>query len=252
MSKEFLADRLTVTVFDTRAELGVTAARHIADAIARVLARKAECNVIFAAAPSQNETLAALRGAQGVDWRRVNAFHMDEYVGIAADAPQGFARFLKDRLFDHLPFGSVHLLDGNAEPEGECRRYEALLRAHPVDVVCLGIGENGHIAFNDPPVADFDDPLLVKVVTLDETCRLQQVHDGCFATLGDVPRQALTLTVPALLAGAELYAMVPAPTKARAVRDTLRGPVSTACPASVLRQHPAARLYLDRDSASLL
>ncbi len=252
MEREFTAGSLAVRVYEDRRALGEAAGADIARAVEHVLARKPVCNMIFAAAPSQNETLAALCRRADLPWNRVHAFHMDEYVGLPADAPQRFGRFLRERLFDRLPFGAVHLLDGNADPQAECLRYGRLLQANPVDIVCMGIGENGHIAFNDPPVADFYDPLPVKPVTLEEACRLQQVHDGCFAALDEVPRQALTLTIPSLLAGAALFCMVPAATKARAVRDTVQGPVSTACPASILRRHPAATIYLDRDSGSLL
>ena len=185
----------------------------------------------------------------------MNAFHMDEYIGLAPDAPQGFANFLRAAIFTKVPFRSVNCLDGTAasrDPAAECARYSQLLRRFPVDITCMGIGENGHIAFNDPPVADFDDPALVKPVALDEICRNQQVHDGCFATLDDVPTHALTLTVPALMHAAQVFCVVPAATKARAVRDTLLGDIRTACPASILRRHPAATLYLDADSASLL
>lgn len=146
---------------------------------------------------------------------------MDEYIGLAADAPQGFGNFLRGRLFGRLPFGQVFYLDGQAaDPQAECARYSALLAEYPVDIVCLGIGENGHIAFNDPHVARFDDPVRVKVVDLDDKCRRQQVHDGCFASLGQVPTHALTLTIPALTAASGMYCIVPAQTKARAVHDT--------------------------------
>ena len=221
----------------------------------RLVRTMEECNMIFAAAPSQNEMLAALAAQPGIEWNRVNAFHMDEYIGLAPDAPQGFANFLRAAIFTKVPFRSVNCLDGTAasrDPAAECARYSQLLRRFPVDITCMGIGENGHIAFNDPPVADFDDPALVKPVALDEICRNQQVHDGCFATLDDVPTHALTLTVPALMHAAQVFCVVPAATKARAVRDTLLGDIRTACPASILRRHPAATLYLDADSASLL
>ena len=216
-----------------------------AAAIRGVLAQKEERNMIFAAAPSQNEMLAALAAQPGIEWNRVNAFHMDEYIGLAPDAPQGFANFLRAAIFTKVPFRSVNCLDGTAasrDPAAECARYSQLLRRFPVDITCMGIGENGHIAFNDPPVADFDDPALVKPVALDEICRNQQVHDGCFATLDDVPTHALTLTVPALMHAAQVFCVAPAATKARAVRDTLLGDIRTACPASILRRHPAATL----------
>lgn len=254
MTKTISINQFRVKIYDTRAEMGFCAADEAA-AIRGVLAQKEECNMIFAAAPSQNEMLAALASQPGIEWNRVNAFHMDEYIGLAPDAPQGFANFLRAAIFTKVPFRSVNCLDGTAasrDPAAECARYSQLLRRFPVDITCMGIGENGHIAFNDPPVADFDDPALVKPVALDEICRNQQVHDGCFATLDDVPTHALTLTVPALMHAAQVFCVVPAATKARAVRDTLLGDIRTACPASILRRHPAATLYLDADSASLL
>ena len=246
MTKTISINQFRVKIYDTRAEMGFCAADEAAAAIRGVLAQKEECNMIFAAAPSQNEMLAALAAQPGIEWNRVNAFHMDEYIGLAPDAPQGFANFLRAAIFTKVPFRSVNCLDGTAasrDPAAECARYSQLLRRFPVDITCMGIGENGHIAFNDPPVADFDDPALVKPVALDEICRNQQVHDGCFATLDDVPTHALTLTVPALMHAAQVFCVVP---------DTLLGDIRTACPASILRRHPAATLYLDADSASLL
>ncbi|MFQ8832704.1 MAG: 6-phosphogluconolactonase [Ruthenibacterium lactatiformans] len=174
---------------------------------------------------SQNEFLEAPCAAPDIDWKRVTAFHMDEYVGLDAAAPQGFGNFLRARVFDRLPFGQVCYLNGNApDIEAECSRYAGLLAQAPIDIVFMGIGENGHIAFNDPPVAEFDDPAAVKVVALDEVCRNQQVHDGCFADIGQVPTHALTLTVPTLAGAKHHLCIVPAPTKAKAVRDTLEGP----------------------------
>ena len=255
MTRILTTKKLRVKIHDTRAEMGAVAADDIAAAIRGVLSHKAVCNMIFAAAPSQNEMLAALIAQPDIEWNRVNAFHMDEYIGLAPDAPQGFANFLRAAIFDKVPFRSVNYLDGVAatkDTAAECARYAALLEREPVDITCMGIGENGHIAFNDPPVADFDDPALVKPVALDEICRNQQVHDGCFAALDDVPTHALTLTVPALTRAAQVFCVVPAATKARAVRDTLLGDISTACPASILRRHPDATLYLDMDSASML
>lgn len=255
MTRNLTVQNLCVKIHDTRLEMGIVAADDIAKAIRNVLAHKAECNIIFAAAPSQNEMLAALIEQPGIEWNRVNAFHMDEYIGLAPDAPQGFANFLRAAIFDKVPFRSVNCLDGVAatnDTAAECARYAALLDSKLVDITCMGIGENGHIAFNDPPVADFDDPELVKPVALDEICRNQQVHDGCFATLDDVPTHALTLTVPALMRAAQVFCVVPAQTKAHAVYDTLLGKISTACPASILRRHSEATLYLDMDSASLL
>jgi len=174
---------------------------------------------------------------------------MDEYIGLHKDAPQGFGNFLRDRIFGKLPFKSINYLNGNAEnAEEECKRYSGLLKAFPTDIVCMGIGENGHIAFNDPHVADFEDKEMVKVVELDERCRNQQVNDGCFKTINEVPTHALTLTIPALLAGKYIFCVVPGSTKTEAVTNTVKGEITTACPASILKKHSNAVLYVDRDS----
>ena len=178
---------------------------------------------------------------------------MDEYVGMSADHPASFRRYLRERVDERVHPKVFHYIDGDGpDPEAECRRYAALLAEHPLDLVCLGIGENGHLAFNDPPVADFDDPVDVKVVALDHACRRQQVGEGHFVSLADVPTHAITVTIPALLRAGAVLAIVPEKRKAGPVADALTGPISTACPASVLRGAPQARLYLDRESASLL
>ena len=251
--KTFTKDQLRVNVYSSRDEMGMAAASDVKAAILRALADKETINMIFAAAPSQNEVLANLATDREIPWDRVNAFHMDEYIGLDKNAPQGFGNFLRDHIFGIAPFKSVNYIRIDApDAEEECRRYEKLLRDNPVDIVVLGIGENGHIAFNDPPFADFDDARLVKTVKLDEVCRNQQVNDGCFARIDDVPTHALTLTVPALMSGKELYCIVPAKTKANAVDRTVNGEITEDCPASVLRTHSSATLYLDPDSASLL
>ena len=244
-------DKLNVKVYQTREEMGRAAAEEAAAAIRAAIAAKGEINMIFAAAPSQNEFLAHLIADKSIDFTKINAFHMDEYIGLPADAPQGFGNFLRERLFDRVPFKTVNTIDSTAaDPEAECRRYAALLQAHPCDIVCMGIGENGHIAFNDPHVADFGDKAAVKVVALDETCRQQQVNDGCLASLDDVPTHALTLTIPTLTAPEAVFCIVPAKTKANAVYATLRGGITEACPASILRRHANATLYCDADSAA--
>ena len=217
------------------------------------LLKKDTINVIFAAAPSQNDVLKSLVEDKDIEWNRINAFHMDEYIGLDKSAPQGFGNFLRAHIFDRVPFKSVNCIDCSAkDPEAEAKRYAKILEENPTDVVVLGIGENGHIAFNDPPVADFNDKVLVKTVKLDEICRMQQVNDGCFAKIEDVPTHALTLTVPALVKAPHLFCIVPAPTKAWAVKETLTGAIDEHCPASVLRLQDDANLYLDLDSASLL
>ena len=251
--KEFQKDKLKVEIYDTRAEMGNAAARDIKAKIAQLLAEKGEINMIFAAAPSQNEVLASLAEDKEIEWNRVNAYHMDEYIGLSADAPQGFGNFLKEHIFGRALFRSVHYIDCTAaDPEKEAARYEMLLRENPPDIVVMGIGENGHIAFNDPPVADFKDTHGAKVVKLDEVCRNQQVHDGCFARLEEVPKYAITLTVPTLVSAPWLFCIVPAKTKANAVKECLTGEIGEHCPASILRLQENAVLYLDKDSASLL
>ena len=243
---------LTTYVYPTREEMGRAAAKDIAEKIRELMKTQPVVRMIFAAAPSQNEVLSAL-ASEDVDFSRIDAFHMDEYIGLPSDAPQGFGSFLRERIFDKVPFRSVHYLGGNAaDVEAECVRYSALLDEAPIDIVCMGIGENGHIAFNDPPVADFNDPRRVKAVPLDPVCRMQQVHDGCFTNLDKVPEMALTLTVPALMSARHHFCIVPTKFKAEAVRTTICGEIATKCPATALRLAPDARLYLDEDSASLL
>lgn len=242
-----------VHVYPTRQEMGAAAARAVRQAILDVLVTEAEVRMVFAAAPSQLEFLAELIAFDDIPWQRVVGFHMDEYFGLAKDAPQSFGVFLRTHLFDRVPFGHVEYIDPTTEtPSAECQRYAKLLKDQPIDIVCMGIGENGHIAFNDPPIADFADPLTVKIADLDDRCRQQQVNDGCFPTLQDVPRQAITLTIPALLSAPNAFVVVPGLQKAQAVKDALRGPISTACPASALRTHPHAELFLDVQSASML
>ncbi|UVI28319.1 glucosamine-6-phosphate deaminase [Paenibacillus spongiae] len=241
-------DLLQVQVYRDRASMGAAAAADTAQQIRELLAVKPEVRVIFAAAPSQNELLEHLAKNPSIDWSRITAFHMDEYIGLPNNAPQRFSRYLQEHLFDRVKPGKVHLIDSSNAVEVECSRYGKLLQESPIDIVCLGIGENGHIAFNDPPVADFNDPQVIKAVELDEVCRRQQVNDGCFRDISDVPTHALTLTIPALLTGARLYCVVPGPTKRQAVERTLNGPISTACPSTILRRHPGCTLYVDRDS----
>ena len=245
-----IAKTFTVLTFDTRAEMGAEAAEMLIAKVNELLAEKETLNMIFAAAPSQSEFLHALATREDFPSEKINVFHMDEYIGLAADAPQGFGNFLTQHLFGLRKFRTVSLINGQADdPQAECERYASLLRENPVDIVCMGIGENGHIAFNDPPVADFKDDKLVKIVALDQMCRTQQVNDGCFAHIDEVPTHALTLTVPALANAEYQYCIVPAKSKANAVYDTLYGPISEACPASILRTCKQPILFLDADSA---
>jgi len=252
--KELRVKNLMVKVYENREELGKAAAAFTASLIRKLLAEKQEISMVFAAAPSQNEFLAALAEMPNVEWNRIRAFHLDEYLGLPSEAPQRFSRYLQKHIFGRVPFMEVHYIDpGRGEaPEEICARYRRLLDRYPLDIACIGIGENGHIAFNDPPVADFQDPCKVKVVRLDEACRKQQVNDGCFSTLGQVPTHAITLTIPTVMAAQAVVCVVPGERKRKAVYQALRGEISTTCPASILRTHPQARMFLDRESASLL
>ncbi|MGV3763577.1 glucosamine-6-phosphate deaminase [Parapedobacter sp.] len=246
-------DSLVVKQFGNRVEMGKAAARDVTGKLLDLLAVQSTVNVVFAAAPSQNEFLEALVSGGDVDWTRVNAFHMDEYIGLPSNASQRFGKFLENRLFSKLHFRSVNYLDGNATHiADECQRYAHLLQEHPIDIVCMGIGENCHIAFNDPHVADFADLMWVKMVDLDSTCRQQQVNDGCFDTLLDVPTHALTLTIPALMAADYIFCMVPGLNKADAVHHTLLGNITPLYPSTILRLHRDAVLYTDEASASKL
>mgnify|MGYP003299788178 CR=1 FL=1 len=247
--KTLTKEKLVVNIYDTREQMGSAAGKKAAELIKEYLALKEEVNVIFAAAPSQNEMLDTLVKSEGIDWSRVNAFHMDEYIGLAADAPQGFGNFLKERIFSRLPFKSVNYINCEAKDvDAECERYSKLLKDNPVDIVLLGIGENGHLAFNDPHVADFNDKAAVKAVKLDDICRNQQVNDGCFKTLADVPEYALTLTIPALVSAKHMVCTVPAATKAWAVNATVTEPVSEKVPATIMRKHNSAVMFCDHDS----
>ncbi len=254
--RAFRADDLAVKVYADRDAMGRAAAAGAAAILADRQRAGGLARAIFAAAPSQNELLAALSADRSVDWARVLAFHMDEYLGLGPDHPAAFRRYLAHHLFDPagIPVDHRRPIPGESadRPLRVCLDYEEALRAGPIDLVCAGIGENGHLAFNDPPVADFLDPVWMKVVRLDADCRRQQVNDGAFAAIDSVPAHAYTLTIPALLSAASLVVVVPGPRKAAAVRAALLGPIAESCPASALRRHPGATLYLDRDAAASL
>jgi len=233
--------------------LGAAAAQDIADRIRELAALQQFVNIIFAAAPSQEAFLKALVTQPGIPWNQLNAFHMDEYIGLDQNASQTFRSFLKEQLFDKVVFGSVNFLNGNTDDlSTECTRYTNLLQQYPVDIVCMGIGENCHIAFNDPHVANFKDPQTVKIIDLDQVCRQQQVNDNCFVSIDEVPTHALTLTIPALFRSRYIYCMVPGRKKAEAVYNTLNQPISELYPSTILRKHSHAVLYIDRDSSDLL
>jgi glucosamine-6-phosphate deaminase len=231
-----------------REELGRAAAADVANAMRRRLQDQPSLRMIFASAPSQESTLRALADQPGIDWTRVTAFHMDEYLGLPHDAPQRFGTWLQTVLFDHVPIGTVELIDPGDNPQRTVAGYAELLAAEPIDLVCLGIGVNGHLAFNDPP-ADLADAAAVKVVELDEVSRQQQVDDGCFSRLADVPTQAITLTIPTLLSAREIFCMAPGSAKRSAVTRALNGPVTGDLPASALRTHQRCTVYVDAASA---
>jgi len=237
-----------VETFATRAEMGRAAGDAAALEITARLARQPHVRVMFAAAPSQRDMLATLVAAPAIDWARVTAFHLDEFVGLPAQAPQRYARWLDLHLFERVALGRVERMRPEPDATAECLRYAALLAAAPIDLICLGIGVNGHIAYNDPPFADFHDPLDVKTVALDAASRQQMVDEGAFAELADVPKQAITITVPRLMRAERLICTVPGLPKREAVAACLRGPLSPECPASILTTHGNCTMYLDRES----
>ncbi len=246
-------NNLTVKIYSSRDKLGFAAGIEAGDKIKELLHNQPFVNIIFAAAPSQNEFLENLINQEGIEWERINAFHMDEYIGLTPTAPQGFGNFLKERIFDRKPFRSVNFLNGQCESrEAECIRYGQLLSTNPVDIVCMGIGENGHLAFNDPHEANFADKVLVKVVELDDLCRQQQVNEGCFTSIGQVPTHALTVTIPVLLKARYIFCMVPGSNKAQAIANTIEQEISERYPSTILRNHQSAILYIDKQSSGLL
>jgi glucosamine-6-phosphate deaminase len=245
-------DALTVHVDDID-QMARDAAVDAAEALRAAIAARGEANVMLATGNSQLAFLWELVEMPDIAWDRVRAFHMDEYVGLAPTHSASFQRYMRERVAARLPVMEFNYLSGDAaDPEQEATRYESLLRAHPLDLCCAGIGENGHLAFNDPPVADFDDPRDVKIVELEPESRTQQVGEGHFASIDDVPTHAITVTIPALLRSRRLLVIVPEARKAKPVRDALYGPISTALPASILRRQSHATLYLDPESSTLL
>lgn len=246
-------DNLPVTIFPDKQTMGVAVADRAAEILCTALNHKPSANLILATGNSMLNFLTALCDHSEVDWKRVNIFHMDEYLGMPETHPASFRRYIREKVVDIVHPRAFFGVNADApDPNVECQRYEGLLREYPADLCCLGIGENGHLAFNDPPVADFDDPVWVKVVELDLACRMQQVGEGHFKSLDEVPRQAITLTIPALLSAANVVVIAPEKRKAVAVKNALTGAISTACPASILRKMHHSELFLDHDSASLL
>jgi glucosamine-6-phosphate deaminase len=253
MLAHFLVDQLAVEVYPDRPSLGAAAAARASEAICTMMERDGKASVVFASAASQNEFLAALRADRGVDWRRVTVFHLDEYAGLPATHPASFRYYLRQHFVDYVPVAAFNELRGDAQDlQAECARYQALLAEERPGLVALGIGENGHLAFIDPGECDFHEPCDVRVVELDDVCRMQQVHDGAFDHIEAVPRRALSLTVPFFLRTPCAVVSVPGSNKQNAVLAALEGPITEQCPASALRQHPNATLFLDHESAAKL
>lgn len=241
--KEYKAEDLKVSVYKNRKELGIAAAFYVADKIKTVLKKKDEVRIIFAAAASQREFHQELLKIDDIQWERVVAFQMDEYHTLPESAPQRFGNFLKESLYGHKNFKAVHYMSS------DLLEYEELIKEAPIDIVCMGIGENGHLAFNDPPVADFNDSKVLKEVELDNICRQQQVNDGEFESIETVPEKAVTLTIPTLLSAKYLSVVVPGLSKAKAVEKTLFEKIDTSCPSTILRKQTNCELFLDTDSS---
>lgn len=252
-AKTLKADKLSVEVYHSDTDLGQAAANFTVKALEKILAEQEQANFLSGTGASQFKYYEALVKSEGVDWSKVTCFHLDEYLDMTMEHPASFRKFMQERFWDIVQPKAYHMLGGDAEDIGtEVARYEQLLRDHPIDLAVIGVGENGHIAFNDPPVADFNDPQLVKVVELEKACRKQQMGEGWFPTLENVPTKALSLTIPAMMGAKVLGVVVPDARKANAIHNALYGPVGTACPASVLRTHKKATLFLDGPSASKL
>ncbi|MBZ0287172.1 MAG: glucosamine-6-phosphate deaminase [Anaerolineae bacterium] len=245
-------DQLPVSVYESNAAMAEAAAHDMCALLQSALSERGEANLILATGNSQLTFLHTLKQIDGIDWSAIRVFHMDEYIGIDPDHRASFPLFLRMHFLDGVKPRAFYPVPGGADDvEAACREYAALLRTHPADAVALGIGENGHIAFNEPP-APFDDPEWVKVVDLDDVSRMQQVKEGHFDRLDDVPKQAITLTIPALLAAKRMLCLVPETRKADIVRACLLEPIDPMRPASILREQDHARLYLDRESAAKL
>ena len=247
-------ESLVVQVAPDGRRLADTAANDAAGVIGAAVASRRKANVMLATGNSQLELLAALTGRPDVEWGRVRIFHMDEYVGLRPDHPAGFALYIRDRVVSRVePMDAFYIRSTDlAGAPAECERYAGLLRRYPLDLCVMGIGENGHLAFNDPGVADFGDPAVVKVVALDDACRRQQVGEGHFPTVDDVPTHAITVTIPGLLSAGRVIVVCPEARKAAAVGRALTGPIDETCPASILRRQGHARLYLDPESGKAL
>ncbi|MFD2826661.1 6-phosphogluconolactonase [Leeuwenhoekiella polynyae] len=240
-----LESREDINVLSTGELTGIAAGKKIEACIVKLQEEKETIRIVFAAAPSQDAMLDYLSKSKIIKWNAIIAFNMDEYIGLPEHAPQSFANYLEENLYSNINLKEKHTINPGSDIDAELNRYAHLIKEAPIDIVCLGIGENGHIAFNDPPVADFDDSHVIKAVHLDKPCRMQQVHDGCFEKLEDVPERALTLTIPTLLSGTFLFCVVLGAKKSAAVRNTFAGKITTACPASILTTHEHCEFFFD-------
>ena len=247
--KEFKQDMILVKVFSTPEMMGKAAAFFVTGQLIRAIGKKGSASLILATGTSQYTFIEHLQ-EQDLDWKKITVFHLDEYLGLPETHPASFRKYLKERILDRVKPGKVHYINGDEPDTGrEIEKYEKLLLDHPVDIACIGIGENGHIAFNDPPVADFNDPKMVKTVELDEACKNQQMNEGWFGSLDEVPEKAITLTIPAIMKSRTISCVVPDKRKSDAVYNALYADISEECPASILRTHPDATLFLDTHSA---
>lgn len=241
-----------IHIFSDKKSTGKAAAKSIENCIVKLQRSQPEIRMIFAAAPSQDSMLSSLVKSKLIVWEKITAFNMDEYIGLKNGAKELFASYLEENLFSKVNIKHKHLINPNNTTTSEISRYSKLLNEAPIDIVCLGIGENGHIAFNDPPVADFNDPEIIKPVILDEKCRIQQVNDGCFPSLDKVPQKALTLTIPTILKANHLFCVVLGDKKSEAVKNTIHGPINTSCPASILRTHSNCNYFFDEKASQKL
>ena len=248
--KSFTIDKLKVAVYEEPIAMGEAAAEFVQQKLKKAIQEKNAANMILATGASQFSFLEALQNKE-IDWQKVTVFHLDEYKGISDRHPASFRKYLKERILNAVSPKKIYFLEGDSDNlEKAMKDYALLLSKHPIDIACIGIGENGHIAFNDPPIADFNDPKLVKLAVLDEACRRQQLGEGWFPSFDEVPKEALTLTIPAIMGCKAISCVVPDKRKAEAVHNTLYNKISTACPATILRTHAEAKLFLDKKSAS--
>lgn len=250
--EERIYGKMNVKTFDTRDNMGKAAADEMGRVLCNIISQHGQARVIFASAPSQSEFLAHLCKHKDIDWSKVIAFHQDEWVGVPFEKEYSFGNFIKKNLFDVVHPGETHFVNGMVDMETECDRYAALISEKPIDIICLGIGENGHTAFNEPHEADFNDPKIMKTIALDERCRNQQYNDFGFASLDDVPKHGITVTIPTIMKCKYKYVIVPSARKAEAVRNTLYGEISEKCPASILREADNASMFIEEGSASML